>query len=163
MKVQVINKSNNDLPKYESKLAAGMDVRADFSHISPENPIKLFGSGSFDFKTSILKIDPGSRALIPTGLYTGIPEGYEIQVRPRSGLSLKKGLTCANCVGTIDADFRGQIGVIIINLGLEPAFIENGERIAQFILNKVETIEWEIVDKLTGEDRGGGFGHSGIK
>lgn len=111
----------------------------------------------------MLRLDPGSRALIPTGLFTAIPDGYEIQVRPRSGLSLKKGLTCANCVGTIDADYRNEIGVILINLGNEEAWIESGERVAQFVLNKVERIDWNIVETLDETERHGGFGHTGTK
>lgn len=161
--VNVINISSNELPKYETKGAAGLDVRADFSRVTPENLIKVYGSGSFDFKTKIFRLDPGSRALIPTGLFTKIPEGYEIQVRPRSGLSLKKGLTCANCVGTVDSDYRHEIGVILINLSGDSQYIETGERIAQFVLNKVEQIEWNQVDSLDETDRKGGFGSTGIK
>ena len=101
--------------------------------------------------------------MIPTGLFTKIPEGYEIQVRPRSGLSLKQGLTCANCVGTIDSDYIHEIGVIIINLSTEPQYIETGERIAQFVLNKVEQIEWEEVDSLEKTERKGGFGSTGTR
>lgn len=168
MKVQVINKSNNQLPQYETSSSAGLDVRADFSRVTPQNPIKLFGDGEIIFKgdnhsVTMLRLEPGSRALIPTGLFTAIPEGYEIQVRPRSGLSLKKALTCANCVGTIDADYRNEIGVIIINLGQETAWIEDGERIAQFILNKVERIDWEEVETLNETTRKGGFGSTGTK
>ena len=168
MKVQVINKSNNNLPQYETPSSAGLDVRADFSRVTPQNPIKLFGDGEIIFKgdnhsVTMLRLEPGSRALIPTGLFTAIPEGYEIQVRPRSGLSLKKALTCANCVGTIDADYRNEIGVIIINLGQEAAWIEDGERIAQFVLNKVERIDWEEVETLNETTRKGGFGHTGTK
>lgn len=161
MQVNVINISNNSLPQYETPASAGMDVRADFSRVSPENPIKFFGSGEFDFTKKMLRLSAGSRALIPTGLFTAIPEGYEIQVRPRSGLSLKKALTCANCVGTIDSDYRSEIGVILINLGQEDVWIENGERIAQFVLNKVERIDWNIVESLNKTERNGGFGHTG--
>lgn len=163
MIVNVINKSENKLPQYETPASAGMDVRADFSRVSVDNPIKLFGAGGFDFSKKMLRLTPGSRALIPTGLFTAIPDGYEIQVRPRSGLSLKKGLTCANCVGTIDADYRQEIGVIIINLGLEDAYIENGERIAQFVLNKVERIDWNEVESLDKTERNGGFGSTGMR
>ena len=167
--VQIYNNSLNSLPKYETNGSAGMDVRADFSRVCPENPIKLFGEGEIVFAgdghpKTLLRLEPGSRALIPTGLYTGIPEEYEIQVRPRSGLALKKGLTCANCVGTIDSDYKNEIGVILINLGLETVWIEDGERICQFVLNKIPQIEWQPVsgiDKLSGDNRGGGFGHTG--
>lgn len=161
MQVNVINISNNSLPQYETPQSAGLDVRADFSRVTPENQIKLFGSGEFDFTKKMLRLDAGSRALIPTGLFTAIPEGYEIQVRPRSGLSLKRALTCANCVGTIDADYRNEIGVILINLGQEDVWIENGERIAQFVLNKVERIDWNVVESLDKTERNGGFGHTG--
>ena len=163
MQVNVINISNNPLPQYETPQSAGLDVRADFSRITPQNPIKVYGSGAFDFDKQMLRLDPGSRALIPTGLFTAIPDGYEIQVRPRSGLSLKKGLTCANCVGTIDADYRNEIGVILINLGNEEAWIESGERVAQFVLNKVERIDWNIVETLDETQRHGGFGHTGTQ
>lgn len=167
MEVKVVNKSNNLLPKYETPQSAGLDVRADFSRITPQNPIKVFGEGEILFKgkghaTTMLRLEPGSRALIPTGLFTAIPEGYEIQVRPRSGLSLKHGLTCANCVGTIDADYRNEIGVIIINLGQDTAWIEDGERIAQFVLNKVERIDWNVVESLDKTERNGGFGSTNL-
>lgn len=111
MKVSLINLSPFNAPKYETPQSAGLDVRADFSRVTPQNPIKIYGDGEIIFKgeshaTTMLRLEPGSRALIPTGLFTAIPEGYEIQVRPRSGLALKKGLTCANCVGTIDAKIK---------------------------------------------------------
>ena len=168
MKVNVINISSNELPKYETPQSAGLDVRADFSRVSPENPIKLYGDGEIIFKGEghpkvLLRLEPGSRALIPTGLFTAIPEGYEIQVRPRSGLALKKGLSLVNCVGTIDADYRNEIGIILINHGLETAWIEDGERIAQFILSKVERIDWNVVESLDETERHGGFGHTGTK
>ncbi len=168
MKVNVINISNNPLPQYETPQSAGLDVRADFSRVTPQNLIKVYGEGEIIFggeghSRTMLRLEPGSRALIPTGLFTAIPDGYEIQVRPRSGLSLKKGLTCANCVGTIDADYRNEIGVILINLGQEAAWIEDGERIAQFVLKKVERIDWDVVKSLNETERHGGFGHTGTK
>lgn len=166
MQVNIVNISNNPLPKYETPQSAGLDVRADFSRVTPQNPIKVFGEGEVIFNGDghskvMLRLEPGSRALIPTGLFTAIPEGYEIQVRPRSGLSLKQGLTCANCVGTIDADYRNEIGVILINLGQNTAWIEDRERIAQFVLNKVERIDWNVVEYLDKTERNGGFGHTG--
>lgn len=166
MQVNVINISNNQLPQYETPQSAGLDVRADFSRVTPQNLIRIYGDGEIIFKgeghaTTMLRLEPGSRALIPTGLFTAIPEGYEIQVRPRSGLSLKQGLTCANCIGTVDADYRNEIGVILINLGQETAWIEDGERIAQFVLNKIERIDWDIVESLDKTERNGGFGHTG--
>lgn len=169
MQVNVVNISNNKLPKYETPASAGMDLRADFSRVTPENPIKVWGDTEIIFKGEnhpnvLLRLDPGARALIPTGLFVAIPEGFEIQVRPRSGLALKRGLTVCNTPGTIDADYRGEIGVVLINLGLETAWIEDGERIAQAVLNKVETIEWLNVDKLDETIRGeGGFNSTGIK
>ena len=166
--VQVINKSNNELPKYETSGSSGVDVRADFSRVSVENPIKVWGDAEIIFKGDkhekvLLRLEPGSRALIPTGLFTAIPEGYEIQVRPRSGLALKKGLTVLNTPGTVDASYRNEIGVILINHGLESIWIEDGERIAQFVLCKVEQIKWETVESLNETDRIGGFGSTGIK
>lgn len=165
IKIQIINKSKNTLPTYSTKYSAGMDVRTDFSNITPEKPIKAFGNCQFVFKTdknnSYLILDPGCRALIPTGLYVAIPEGYEIQVRPRSGLALKEGASLCNAIGTIDSDYRNEVGVILINHGLKPIVIEDGERIAQLVLNKVPQIEWVEVDSLDETDRKGGFGHTG--
>ena len=166
MEVKVVNKSNNLLPKYETPQSAGLDVRADFSRVTPQNPIKVFGEGEIIFKgeghaTTILRLEPGSRALIPTGLFTAIPEGYEIQVRPRSGLALKKGVELSNSPGTIDADYRSEIGVILKNGGLDTIWIEDGERICQFVLNKVERIDWNIVESLDKTERNGGFGSTG--
>lgn len=167
MKVQVVSKCPK-LPKYETPQSAGCDVRADFSRVSPQNPIKLFGDGEIIFageshSLTMLRLEPGSRALIPTGIFTAIPEGYEIQVRPRSGLALKKGLSVLNTPGTVDADYRAEIGVILINHSKETVWIEDGERIAQFVLNKVEQIDWEIVDSLNETERKGGFGSTNNK
>ena len=143
MKIKVINKSNNPLPKYESSQAAGLDIRADIDH-----PII---------------ISPMKRCLIPTNLYTAIPSGYEVQIRPRSGLALKKGITVLNTPGTIDADYRGNWGIILMNLGDEDFTVNPGDRIAQAILNKVEQIEWEEVESLDETERGqGGFNSTGI-
>ena len=168
MIVNVINKSNNSLPKYETSGSSGVDVRADFSRVSVDNPIKVWGDTEIIFKgethsTTLLRLDPGARALIPTGLFTAIPEGYEIQVRPRSGLALKSGLTVLNTPGTVDASYRNEIGIILINHGTESVWIEDGERIAQFVLAKVDTIEWNVVNFLDETDRIGGFGSTGTK
>jgi dUTP pyrophosphatase len=168
MIVNVINKSNNNLPKYETSGSSGVDVRADFSRVSVDNPIKVWGDTEIIFEgethsTTLLRLDPGARALIPTGLFTAIPEGYEIQVRPRSGLALKSGLTVLNTPGTVDASYRNEIGVILINHGTESVWIEDGERIAQFVLAKVDTIEWNVVSSLDETDRIGGFGSTGTK
>ncbi len=161
--VKVINLSNNSLPKYETKGAAGMDIRADFSRITVEVPLKFYaGSGYFDFEKKMLRIDPMARVLIPTGLKVGLPEGMEMQIRPRSGMALKKGLTVINTPGTVDEDYRGEVGVPVINLNTEPIWIEHAERICQAVFKKYEKIEWNLVDTLDETERGeGGFGHTG--
>lgn len=144
MKVKVINKSSNGLPAYATELSAGMDVRA-----SLDAPVVL---------------EPLGRAVIPTGLYLEIPAGFEVQVRPRSGLAAKKGITVLNAPGTIDADYRGEVGVILVNLSDEAFTVENGERIAQLVLARHEKIEWEAVEELAESGRGeGGFGSTGNK
>ena len=144
MKVKVINKSENSLPQYATPLSAGMDVRA-----ANEQPIK---------------IDPLQRALVPTGLFLEIPAGYEVQVRPRSGLAAKKGITVLNAPGTIDADYRGEVCVILVNLSSEPFVVEKGERIAQLVLSRHECIEWDECRSLSESERGdGGFGSTGVK
>lgn len=175
MNVQVINKSNNPLPKYETPLSAGMDVRADFSKVTPETPLKAFGDCEMLFKSeankvTMLRLDPGARALIPTGLFMAMPstevgDGFviECQVRPRSGLALKKGVSVLNTPGTIDADYRNEIGIIVINHGHEAVWIEDGERIAQLVFAVAVRTEWEEVDTLDETDRKGGFGHTGVK
>lgn len=143
MKVNIVNKSNNKLPAYETVNSAGMDLRA----FLPEGPMTL---------------QPMQRALVPTGLYMEIPEGYEGQVRPRSGLAIKSGITVLNTPGTIDADYRGQVCVILINLSDTPFTIQNGDRIAQIIFAKCEQAELVEVEELTTTERGaGGFGHTG--
>lgn len=142
MKVKVINKSKNQLPLYETVAAAGLDVRANISE-----PIVL---------------KPLERALVPTGIYAEIPVGYEIQVRPRSGLAAKFGLTILNSPGTIDADYRGEIKIILANISSEVYTLEPAERVAQFVLAKHEQIEWEEVEALSDTVRGeGGFGSTG--
>lgn len=169
VKVQIYNTSENANPQYSNPTDAGADLRADFSRVSPENLIKVYGSGEVIFAgeehaKTLLRLDPMSRAIIPTGIYTSIPEGYEVQLRPRSGLAIKKGLSLVNTPGTIDCSYKNSWGIPVINLGQEAIWIEDGERICQAVLNKIEHIDWENVDslnKLTGEDRGGGFGHSG--
>ena len=144
MKVKIINKSKHGLPEYATELSAGMDLRANL-----DEPITL---------------GPLQRALVPTGLYIALPEGYEAQIRPRSGLALKKGVTLVNTPGTIDADYRGEIGVIMVNLSDKDFVIEDGERIAQMVIAKYERIGWESVDELDVTNRGeGGFGHTGVR
>ncbi len=144
MKVEIVNKSKHELPKYATAGSAGMDIRANI-----EQPIVL---------------KPLERCLVPTGLHIALPEGYEAQIRPRSGLALKKGLTVLNSPGTIDVDFRGEIGVILINLSSEDFTINDGERIAQMVIAHYEQAEWEPVETLDDTERGtGGFGHSGVK
>lgn len=166
--------TGNQLPAYETPASAGMDVRADFWHIVE----KFLFNTTINRKDSVytdedgethtieaidsLTILPGGRALIPTNLRVAVPEGYEIQVRPRSGLALKNGITVLNTPGTIDADYRGEIGVILINHGTEPFTIHADDRIGQLVLNKVEKIEWQHVDALPETTRGeGGFGSTG--
>lgn len=144
MKVQIINKSKHSLPQYATSSSAGMDLRANL-----DNPIVL---------------KPLQRCLVPTGLYIALPEGFEAQIRPRSGLALKKGITLLNTPGTIDADYRGEIGVIVINLSAEDFIIEDGERIAQMVIARYEQAEWQEVELLEDTERGaGGFGHTGVK
>lgn len=140
--IPVINRSAFPLPAYATVGSSGLDVRANI-----EQPITLQSL---------------ERNLVPTGLFVEIPLGYEIQVRPRSGLAVKQGLTCLNTPGTIDADYRGEIKVILINLSQEPQIIQPGDRIAQLVLQAIELIEWKSVDQLNETDRGsGGFGHTG--
>ena len=142
MRVKVINKSKHPLPQYETIASAGMDVRANI-----DQPITLV---------------PLGRSLVKTGLFVEIPIGYEIQVRPRSGLAFKKGITVLNSPGTIDADYRGEIGVLLVNLSSEPFVIEDGERIAQLVLASHEQASWQEVEILGDSDRGqGGFGSTG--
>lgn len=144
MKIPVINKSANPLPAYETVSAAGMDLRADLSE-----PVIL---GTL------------SRVLIPTGLYIEIPPGHEAQVRPRSGLAFKHGVTVLNSPGTIDADYRGEIKVLLVNLSSDDFEIRPGDRIAQLVFARNEQISWEPVEMLSGTERGaGGYGHTGIK
>lgn len=143
MKVKIINGSHHELPRYETAQSAGMDLRA-----SIDNPITLH---------------PLERKLIPTGLRIALPAGYEAQVRPRSGLALKKGITVLNSPGTIDADYRGEIGIILINLSQDPFVIQDGERIAQMVIARHEQSEWDPVEMLDDTERGsGGFGHTGV-
>ena len=162
--VKVINKSQNELPKYQTKDSAGMDVRADLSTIA-RDPGKLSGHKcAYDEVGNYIMIWPGGRALIPTELYFEIPEGYEIQVRPRSGLALKAGITVLNSPGCVDSDFRGSVGVILINHSDEPFCVEQGDRIAQIVLNKVEEMELVPVEEISKTERGeGSFNSTGIK
>jgi dUTP pyrophosphatase len=142
MFVKIVNESNNPLPLYSTEMSAGMDVRAYLGE-----PVVL---------------KPLERKLVPTGLYIELPKGFEAQIRPRSGLALKKGITVLNTPGTIDADYRGEIRVILINLSNEDFVIENGERICQMVIAAHETVEWNLVEELNSTQRGaGGFGHTG--
>ncbi len=141
-KVNIINRSNNPLPEYATHGSSGMDIRAWL-----ETPIVL---------------QPLERTLVPTGIFVELPEGYEIQVRPRSGLAVKQGITCLNTPGTIDADYRGEIKVILINLSNEAQTIQNTDRIAQMVFQKIEKINWQPVAEINETLRGsGGFGHTG--
>lgn len=142
VQIKIVNVSDNPLPHYATKGSSGMDVRASLNV-----PVKL---------------QPLERTLIPTGLFIEIPNGYEVQIRPRSGLAIKQGITCLNTPGTIDADYRGEIKIILINLSSEEQVINSGDRIAQMIIQKVEKAEFEQVQFLNETERaGGGFGHTG--
>ena len=144
LKVKIVNKSTNALPHYSTEQSAGMDLRAWL-----KEPVTL---------------QPMERTLIPTGIYIELPPGYECQIRPRSGLALKRGLTVLNSPGTIDADYRGEVCVILANLSNEPQTIENGERVCQMVVAKHSTVQWQLVDALGDTERGaGGFGHTGTK
>lgn len=144
MKVSIVNKSKHPLPEYKTSMSAGMDLRANIN------------------ETVILQ--PLERKLIPTGLYIELPEGYEAQIRPRSGLALNEGIGVLNSPGTIDADYRGEIGIILVNLSNSVVSIKDGDRICQMVINKVEQAEWIEVNELTDTERGsGGFGHTGKK
>ena len=144
MKIKIINNSKHELPKYATSGSAGMDLRANITE-----PITLA---------------PGERALIPTGLHIALPVGYEAQIRPRSGLAIKFGITCLNTPGTIDSDYRGDIGIELINHGYEPFTVNDGDRIAQMVIAQYEQAEWDEVNELDETERAdGGYGHSGIK
>ena len=142
--IKIINKGHHPLPAYATSLSAGMDLRANID--------------------KSITIHPMERLLIPTGLFMALPPGFEAQIRPRSGLALKHGITVLNSPGTIDADYRGEIMVLLINLSVDDFIINDGERIAQMIIAKHETIEFAVVDKLDETERGsGGYGHTGVK
>ncbi len=144
MKVKIVNHSKHELPAYSTELSAGMDIRANL-----DAPVVMKNM---------------ERKLIPTGLFIELPQGYEAQIRPRSGLALKRGISVLNTPGTIDADYRGEVGIILINLSGGDVVIEDGERICQMIISKHETISWEAVESLNETERGaGGFGHTGHK
>jgi dUTP pyrophosphatase len=144
MKIRIVNHSGHPLPAYETAFSAGMDLRASLRED--------------------IRLKPLERVLVPTGLFIELPAGYEAQVRPRSGLAIKKGITVLNTPGTIDADYRGEIKVILVNLSADEVVVQNGDRIAQMIISEHATAEWEEVDVLVDTDRGaGGFGHTGTK
>lgn len=165
MQVQVINSSENKLPEYSTAGASAVDLRASFTNGNLKEEYFRFADWDEEGEENgYLIIFSGGRALIPTDLFVAIPEGYEIQIRPRSGIALKEGVTVLNTPGTIDADYRGNVGVILINLGEEPFIVKEGDRIAQAVLTKVERIEWEPVTKLEGTKRNtGGFESTGRK
>ena len=142
VKIKIVNKSHHNLPEYSTDLSAGMDLKA--------------------FINEEIRLKPLERALVPTGLYIELTEGFEAQIRPRSGLALKQGISVLNTPGTIDADYRGEIGIILINLSNSDVIIKDGERICQMIISRHEHIEWEEVELLSETKRGtGGFGHTG--
>jgi len=143
MKVQIINKSKHELPNYETIASAGMDLRANID--------------------SAIILKPLERAIVKTGIFIALPVGSEAQVRPRSGLAAKKGITVLNSPGTVDADYRGEIGVILVNLSNDDFVINDGERIAQLVIAKHERAEWDVVEELSETERGaGGFGSTGV-
>ena len=142
MEIKIVNRSKHPLPEYKTKASAGMDINLE----------------------EIVTLKPLERKLIPTGLFIELPEGYEAQIRPRSGLALNEGLGLLNSPGTLDADYRGELGVIVVNLSNNMITIEDGERICQMVINKVEQAEWIEVNELSDSERGdGGFGHTGKK
>jgi len=142
MTVPIINQSNNPLPSYATEGSSGMDIRANLQQV--------------------VELKPLERALIPTGLFIELPQGYEAQIRPRSGLAIKQGITCLNTPGTIDADYRGEIKIILINLSNEIQSVKNGERIAQMVIQKVEQIDWQLSVEIEDTIRSaGGFGSTG--
>lgn len=144
IKVKIVNRSKHQLPAYATDLSAGMDLRANIERT--------------------IEISPMGRMLVPTGIFIELPEGYEAQIRPRSGLALKKGITVLNSPGTIDADYRGEICVILANLSQETVFIEDGERVCQMVVARHAKVDWESVEALSETERGeGGFGHTGKK
>jgi dUTP pyrophosphatase len=144
VQIDIINKSPHPLPAYATEGASGMDIRA--------------------YLSEDISLAPLQRVLVPTGIYLSIPAGYEVQVRPRSGLALKQGLTCLNSPGTIDADYRGEVGVILINLSGETQVVRDGDRIAQLVVQRVARAEWRVVEVLAETERNaGGFGHTGVQ
>jgi dUTP pyrophosphatase len=144
LKIKVVNKGHQQLPRYATPLSAGMDLRANL-----DEPVTLH---------------PMERVLVKTGLFIALPEGYEAQVRPRSGLALKHGITVLNTPGTIDADYRGEIGVLLVNLSQEDFVVNDGERIAQMVIARHEQADFEVVEELDETERGtGGYGHTGVK
>ena len=144
VKIKIVNRGRQQLPAYATELSAGMDLRANIDESITLNPME--------------------RRIIPTGLYIALPPGYEAQVRPRSGLAFKHGITVLNSPGTIDADYRGEIGVLLVNLSNEPFVITEGERIAQMVIARREQGQFEVVDELDKTERGeGGYGHTGVK
>lgn len=144
LKIKVVNKGHHPLPQYATTQSAGMDLRANLD--------------------ASITLKPMERRLIPTGLYIALPEGFEAQVRPRSGLALKKGITVLNAPGTVDADYRGEVGVVLINLSQEDFVVEDGERIAQMVIARHEQVVFEAVEVLDETERGtGGYGHTGVK
>lgn len=171
MKVQIINKSKHATPKYSTPSSAGLDVRGDFSLFKDTylvgDPIG-FGCAVLEvdeeWKPSKILIPPSGRIMIPTGLYIALPDGYEMQVRPRSGLAFKHGITVMNSPGTIDADYRGECNTILVNSGTESFELEDGERMCQWVCAEVTQVEWEETDTLSETERSvGGFGHTGRK
>ena len=165
--VKIYNKGKNDLPQYKTDLSAGLDIKADLSRVHSYSDIPSNIKVTYnDALEKVISVLPHGRVLIPTGLHVAIPDGYELQIRPRSGIALNNGVTLANAIATIDSDYRGELGLIILNTDPNEVFeIRHGDRLAQGVLKEVEQIIWEEVssiDELGSTDRGeGGFGHTG--
>lgn len=163
MTVKVVINSKNPLPEYATEGSAGMDLRADVTKIKPADLSYKCKAKLDKGLVTAIEIEPGGRALIPTGLHIQVPKGYEAMVRPRSGLALKYGVTVLNTPGCVDSDYTGDVGVILINHSYEPFEVHQGDKIAQLIISKVEHIDWEPVESLEETERGsGGFGHTGV-
>ena len=164
MQVKVVYKGAFELPKHETELSAGLDIRADFSKVASREDVLVYdgayASGNWD-KEQLINLPPHSRVLIPTNIFMELPKGYEAQIRPRSGIALKNGISIMNSPGTIDADYRGEVRIIVTNQSLQPFVINHGDKICQMVVAKHERVEWDVQEDLSNTERGeGGFGHT---
>ena len=165
IKVKIINKSHHDLPAYATPGSAGMDVRAFLKEPVVLKPLEraLIPTGLY-LPDGPVVLGPLERTLIPTGLYMELPHGYECQIRPRSGLAIKHGISLVNTPGTVDSDYRGEIGVILVNLSKEPFTVNDGERVCQMVITRYTRVDWEAAERLDTTKRGeGAFGHTGVE